>query len=454
MIYKTIFLMFIIVLFIKSDTTIDFSSTLSDGAGYSISGSTVTISSEGTYILTGTGTNKNLVISSDATLTLNSLSLTSSSSLTPIIISSGKTVTMKLTGTSSLTDSSSNSNEGIIYLNSGSSLTISGDGTLNLTPNKNMAINGTTDTSLTVNGGKINISSNSQIGGIYLRKGITFNDCTYSYTASSGSNHAIDSEGNIQIIKGTYTISSGNGKGIQTEKYLYLGKDGSDNSDLSITINTSNEGIEAERIEIHSGTISITASEDGINAAGNDCEEEGKCSGTCTCYMKFTGGQIKVDSGEDGLDSNGDIVISGGQIIVFSNPTTEDQTVDQDGKLTITGGTLLAAGGVGMGGVQAANSQKYITSSQAGIGPSSTISVKDSNNNEILSVQNPKSSTLNYIYVTTSGSDFSLYSDGKEIGSSGTTTSTPTANQDFKFINKFNIISLLSLFLWVLLYKI
>ena len=318
---------------------------------------------------------------------------------------------------------------------------------MNLTPNKNMAINGTTDTSLTVNGGKINISSNSQIGGIYLRKGITFNDCTYSYSASSGSNHAIDSEGNIQIIKGTYTISSGNGKGIQTEKYLYLGKDGSDNSDLSITINTSNEGIEAERIEIYSGTISITASEDGINAAGNDCEEEGKCSGTCTCYMKFTGGQIKVDSGEDGLDSNGDIVISGGQIIVFSNPTTEDQTVDQDGKLTITGGTLLAAGGVGMGGVQAANSQKYIASSQAGIGPSSTISVKDSNNNEILSVQNPKSSTLNYIYFTTSGSDFSLYSDGKEIGSSGTTTSTPTANQDFKFINKFNIISLLSLFL-------
>ena len=96
-----------------------------------------------------------------------------------------------------------------------------------------MAINGTFSTSLTVNRGIIYVSSSSsKAGGIYLRKQIIFNDCIYTYTAISGKNHAIDSEGNIIIVKGSYTLNSGNGKGIQSEKYLYLGKEGSDNLDL------------------------------------------------------------------------------------------------------------------------------------------------------------------------------------------------------------------------------
>ena len=69
---------------------------------------------------------------------------------------------MALSGTSSLTDSSTNANDGTIYLQSGASLTLSGTGTLNITPNKMMAINGTDSTSLTVSGGPtINIQSTS-----------------------------------------------------------------------------------------------------------------------------------------------------------------------------------------------------------------------------------------------------------------------------------------------------
>ena len=46
--------------------------------------------------------------------------------MTPILISSSQTVTMSLSGSSTLVDSSTNSNDGTIYLQSGASLTISG----------------------------------------------------------------------------------------------------------------------------------------------------------------------------------------------------------------------------------------------------------------------------------------------------------------------------------------
>ena len=122
-----------------------------------------------------------------------------------------------------MTDSATNENEGTIYLQKGASLTISGTGQLNLFPRKNMAINGTEGTSLTVND-EANIiigSTLSTTGGIYLRKSITFNDATFGYVAEKGTHHAIDSEGDIKIIKGQYNLVSGDGKGI-LQKKIYI----------------------------------------------------------------------------------------------------------------------------------------------------------------------------------------------------------------------------------------
>ena len=116
-------------------------------------------------------------------------------------------------------DSSSNENDGTIYLDKGANLTILRTGTLNITPNKFMAINGTNSTYLIVNGGPtINIkSTSSYVGGIYLRDSITFNNAKYTYSCSNGGNHSLDTEGTIKLVKGTYNISAGAGKGIQSE---------------------------------------------------------------------------------------------------------------------------------------------------------------------------------------------------------------------------------------------
>ena len=222
--------------------------------------------------------------------------------MTPILISSGKEVKLVLKGESTLTDSSSNENDGTIYLDEGATLTISGTGTLNINPNKLMAINGTDSTSLIVNDGPtINIESSlSNVGGIYLRKSITFNNAIFIYSCPNGGGHSIDTEGTIKLVKGTYNLNAGGGKGIQSEGYLYIGEKKGNNSDLTLIIKTTDEGIEAKKIEIYSGNIKIESGDDGINAAssGEDCGETVQCSGTCACYIVYNGGNLEVTSGE------------------------------------------------------------------------------------------------------------------------------------------------------------
>ena len=404
---------------VQSSTSISFSS---DGDGYSISDNVLTITGTGEYDLTNSYTNKEILVSSSCTLNLNGFTLVNDGTLTPIIIGANQNVEIKLTGDSSLTDSSANENEGIIYLQSGASLTISGTGSLVLNPNKLMAINGTDSTSLTVNdGASITVqSSSTNAGGVYLRTSITFNNALYTYSCTSGENHAIDTEGTIKIVKGTYIINSGYGKGIQSETYLYIGEENGSNSDLTLNITTTNEGIEAKKIEIYSGTINIKADEDGINAASSDsdCDETVQCSGTCACYITFKGGSLYLISGEDGLDANGDITISGGQIVVFAASSSEDQPIDQDGLLQITGGTVLAVGSSAMGGVSATTSQTAKTYSGT-INSGVELIAKDSSSNEILSLTTPKAGS--YLYFNYESS-FSITLDGSEITLSDATS--------------------------------
>ena len=288
-----------------------------------------------------------------------------------------------------------------------------------------MAINGTDSTSLIVNDGPtINIESTSgYVGGIYLREAITFNNVIFKYSCSNGENHAIDSEGTIKLIKGTYNINSWEGKGIQSENYLYIGEENGNDDDLTLNIKTNNEGIEAKKIEIYSGNINIEAEEDGINAAssGTDCDEETvHCSGNCVCYINYKGGKMTLTSGEDGLDANGDITITGGEISIFASTDGADQPIDQDGLLSITGGTVLAAGSTQMGGVSAETTQ--IAKAYTGtINQGVTLVAKDSSNNEIIKITTPKAA--NYLYFNHK-STFSITIDGTEV-----TLSDPSQNQ-------------------------
>ena len=206
----------------SAGTSISFT-TAADGYTLSEDKSTVEITGAGPFDLTDSFENKKIIVSSSCTLNLKDFKIINSWTLTPILISENKVVEISLTSESLLADSATNENDGTIYLQKGASLTISGAGTLKITPNKLMAINGTEGTSLTVNDeATIQIVSTlTTTGGIYLRKSITFNNAKIGYNAEKGTHHAIDSEGDIKIIKGQYNLVSGDGKGI-LQKKIYI----------------------------------------------------------------------------------------------------------------------------------------------------------------------------------------------------------------------------------------
>lgn len=57
---------------------------------------------------------------------------------------------------------------------------------------------------------------------------------------------------------------------------------------------------------------------------------------------------MRIDASGDGIDSNGALTVSGGEIYV-SGPTSDgDSALDHDGSATVTGGTVIAAGYSGM----------------------------------------------------------------------------------------------------------
>lgn len=65
-------------------------------------------------------------------------------------------------------------------------------------------------------------------------------------------------------------------------------------------------------------------------------------------------------SSGDGFDSNGDLTISGGTVVVWIANTADDQPLDADGTLTVSGGTILAAGGSAGMGVSTSATQPYV----------------------------------------------------------------------------------------------
>ena len=85
---------------------------------------------------------------------------------------------------------------------------------------------------------------------------------------------------------------------------------------------------------VNGGTLTINATGDGINA--------GNKSDSYDVKIEITGGTttiVMADGDTDGIDANGDIVITGGKVDV-----TGTSTFDYDGTATFTGGTLVVNG--------------------------------------------------------------------------------------------------------------
>lgn len=327
-----------------SDTGI----TAAEGAagGYEIDGTSLTIDTAGTYVLSGSCSDGSITVKKGTvgvTLVLNGLTLESSDTA-PIVCgkSTSVTITAAADTVNTLSDSAMNNDESypdnenaenaVIKCRDGSQVTINGSGTLRITANgKNGIKSG---------------ASTSEDGEAAL----TIQDVSLNITASV--NDAINAEQLLNIESGTITILAAD-DAIHSDYELNIGS--SDTDGPTIIVIDCYEGLEAADLRIDSGSISITATDDCLNAANSDLSDY-------SFTMEINGGTISAfSSAGDGLDSNGTLTITGGTVSVWTASTMDNQPLDADGALTISGGTVFAAGGSGGMGMSLTDSQAYLT---------------------------------------------------------------------------------------------
>lgn len=194
------------------------------------------------------------------------------------------------------------------------------------------------------------------------------------------------SNSTMSINAGKMNISSGD-DGFHADEVLVI-------SEADVVISNSYEGIEADVIVIEGGNIDITSTDDGINAAnGNSTGSmDPNDTSNSTSVLYITGGTMVVNADGDGIDSNGTITMTGGNVIVYGPENDGNGFFDYDISFVVTGGELMAAGSSGM--LQSLSDE----TKQAGLAvvfdssydAQTEVVLKDSAGNTISSITPPK----------------------------------------------------------------
>ena len=231
-------------------------------------------------------------------------------------------------------------------------VTISG-GTLTL----NAAEDGIqADGDLTISGGTFDVTANgghttaltddsASCKGFKAGKTLTVTGGTVNVDSADDALHAGT---DVTISGGTLTLATGD-DGVHADNDLVIGTKGaSSTSTPRINITASYEGLEGTTVNVYSGDIDVAASDDGVNAASSQLGERSD-----KYAINIAGGDLYIDAGSDGLDSNNDISMTGGKVEVYGADAMMDAAIDYDGTFTLSGGTLFGAGMEPTAGTQA-----------------------------------------------------------------------------------------------------
>lgn len=260
---------------------------------------------------------------------------------------------------------------------------------------------------------------------------------------------AIHSDGDTTITGGEFEISTGD-DAIHANYYMTLGTENAQQAVPAFKVKSCYESIEAATINIYSGDYEMYCSDDIINAANADLRG-------WTFQLNIYGGTFYSSTSKgDGYDSNGNISLYGGTHVIMSDIGLgeNNEPLDCDGSLTLSGATVLAIGRAGMGvSYSSASTNAYVkfgsssgggfrpgqggtTTSSVSITPGSKVAVLDASGNVLMetttywdAINNGKKAS--YVMYTSpelaSGSSCTLSVDGTQAA-----TGTASASAGIK----------------------
>lgn len=428
-----------------------------DSSSVTISSNTITITDEGTYLLTGSLSDGQVIVDADdkkVQLVLDSVNINCDTSAALYVKAADKVfVTLASDSENSLSNTSDfvaiddNNIDAVIF--SKDDLTLNGSGTLTVTAKYGHGIVSKDDLVITSGTYQITAAKHALSGkdSVRIADGVLTLDAGTDGIHSENTND--DAKGFIYIANGDISITA-DSDGFDAEKTLQVdggnievaaGDDGLHaDGDLIITDGTINvtksyEGLEGMTVTVEDGDISVVSSDDGINAAGDGTSGDSSQSGTppekpdgsdstedrpeppngfdkndnssadsnsdsntnskpadlpdgnagpgdgnggpgggnggpgggnggpdgsnggpgggmeeATDYnlIQISGGKIYINASGDGIDSNGNLTVTGGEIYVDGPTSGGDGALDCSGTALISGGTVIAVGSSGM----------------------------------------------------------------------------------------------------------
>ncbi len=373
-----------------------------EASSVTIEENTITITEEGTYLLSGTLSDGQVVVNVDASekvqLVLNGAAITNSSSAGIYVLQADKVFL-------TLAPDSENS--------------VSTTGEFAAIDDNNIDAAIFSKDDLTINGSGALTVSCAYGHGIVSKDDLVFADGTYRIKAAS---HAVSGKESIRIADGEFSLSAGK-DGLHSDGMFYL-------ADGSITIDTCKEGIEGLTITIDGGSVSLRASDDGLNASNASSTNADPMAADSSCMITINGGSLFIDADGDGIDSNGGLLITGGETYVSGPSNDGNSALDYAGNAAISGGIFAASGYSGMAqnfGSDSTQASMLVSFSSVS---SETISLLDSEGQELLSYSPEKSYncvvlscpqiTSSGTYTVTSGTEsVSVTMSGQIYGTSG-----------------------------------
>ena len=465
----------------SGEKTIDLANpTATDGV--SVENGTITITSGGTYRITGeySGQVKIEAAKTDTVrLVLDNAKITNSTGAAINVVSAAEAIIYTAAGTTNTVADEANYTatgdddpDAAIY--STANLTLTGEGSLSVKGAYEEGIH--TTGGLVIASGTLEVNAaNTGIKGkdyVDITGGIV--NVTAAQDGIKSTNTDDESLGFTRLSAGSVTVSAGD-DGLKAPHTLEI-------SGGTLNIEKSNEGIEAQYINILDGDVTVNSTDDGINASLKDSSSDTSSdttSGTATtgqqtqqnqngqtqqapagggaapgggqgstgqnqnmpqpptdgtmpgggggtfevvdAAINISGGTVTVNAEGDGIDSNGTATFSGGTVTVNGPAAGGNNALDSNGDLLLNGGTVTTGSTADMfKAPSSASTSGYlkITDSSA-LTQGSTVQVTDSSGTVVANYK-----------ITTSGVQLVLVSNKNIVKGQSYTVSVTSGSVD------------------------